>query len=236
MTFFTATATGNNIAYTWDFGDGFTGGSATAAHLYSAIGSYTAVVTASNTISTAVATTQVSIIDQPITGLSAANSSPTALGSPTVFVATAAGTNIAYAWNFGDGQTGSGNPLNHTYPAVGNYTAIVTAANSANAVTATTRITITDVAITNLNAVNSSPTGLGQQTTFTATAIGSNISYTWGFGDGQTGGGNPIEHLYTAAGRYTATVTATNSLNQLTAITIVDVWSRVYLPIVMRNP
>ncbi len=40
----------------------------------------------------------------PISGLTAANSSPTDLGSPTTFTATvSAGTSISYVWNFGDG-------------------------------------------------------------------------------------------------------------------------------------
>jgi hypothetical protein len=50
--------------------------------------------------------------------------------------------------------------------------------------TATTPVTITEVAIANLNAVNSSPTVLGNTTHFTATATGSNITYAWNFGDG----------------------------------------------------
>jgi PKD repeat protein len=148
----------------------------------------------------------------------------------------ASGTNIAYAWNFGDGQTASGNAINHTYGAVGVYTAVVTASNNVSTLTATTRVTITDATITNLSAINSSPTGLGNMTYFTATATGSNITFAWNFGDGQTGSGNPIGHSYAATGRYTATVTATNSINLLMATTIVDIRARIYLPIVVRSP
>jgi PKD repeat protein len=236
ITYFTATANGSSIAYAWNFGDGQTGGGATTPHVYGSLGMYTAVVTASNNISSVVATTRVTITDQPISGLTAANSSPTVVGNPTALIATGSGTNIAYAWNFGDGQTGSGNAINHTYPAVGVYTAVVTASNTVSTLTATTRVTITDATITNLSAINSSPTGLGNMTYFTATATGSNITFAWNFGDGQTGSGNPIGHSYAAAGRYTATVTATNSISLLTATTIVDIRARVYLPIVVRSP
>ena len=235
-TVFTATASGTNVAYTWNFGDGQLGSGNPISHTYAKVGAYTAIVTATNSLSKMTATTPVSIVEQSIVGLSAANSSPTVLGSPTVLVATAVGTNISYTWNFGDGQVESGNPRNHTYLAVGNYTAIVTATNGVSRVTATTHVTITDAAITNLNAVNSSPTGLGQTTTFTATASGSNISYTWNFGDGQTGSGNPIGHGYASAGHYTATVTATNTISLLTATTVVDISPGIYLPVVLRNP
>ncbi|CAG0932269.1 Serine protease AprX [Thermoflexales bacterium] len=234
-THFTATANGSSIVYAWNFGDGQTGSGATPTHVYSALGVYTAVVTASNNISSVVATTPVTITDQPISGLTAANSSPTVLGNPTAFIATASGTNIAYAWNFGDGTTGSGNATNHTYPAVGVYTAVVTASNSSSALTATTYVTITEAAIANLSVSNSSPTTWGSVTYFTATATGGGITYLWNFGDGQTGSGTPIGHSYAAPGRYTATVTAANSVNTLTATTIVDVWARVYLPILVRG-
>jgi hypothetical protein len=93
-----------------------------------------------------------------------------------------------------------------------------------------------DVPISGLQAANSGPTVLGDTTYFTATATGSNITYWWNFGDGQTGSGNPIGHSYTAVGRYTATVTATNGINLLTTTTIADVWSRVYLPLILRSP
>jgi hypothetical protein len=112
----------------------------------------------------------------------------------------------------------------------------VTASNSVSTLTATTRVTITEAAVTNLSAINSSPTRLGDVTYLTATATGNNITYLWNFGDGQTGSGNPIGHSYAATGRYTATVTATNSINLLAATTIVDIWARVYLPIVVRSP
>jgi PKD repeat protein len=88
-----------------------------------------------------VATTAVTITDVPISGLSAANDSPTQVGDVTHFTATlSAGTNVTYAWNFGDGALGSGATASHVYPAAGSYTAIVTATNSAGSVVATTAV------------------------------------------------------------------------------------------------
>ena len=234
-TYFTATAIGSNIVYAWNFGDGSTGSGAISVHAYGVVGFYTAVVTATNSISTVVATTPVTITDQPIHDLVAANSSPTVLGNSTALIASAGGTNISYTWNLGDGALLSGNPVGHAYANVGVYTAIVTATNSANAVTATTHVTITDAPIANLSAVNSSPTTLGSATHFTATANGSNITYTWNFGDGQLGNGNPIDHTYAAPGHYTVIVTATNSVSSVATATPVDVRARVDLPIVLRN-
>jgi PKD repeat protein len=65
------------------------------------------------------------------------------LGNVTKLTATiASGSHISYQWNFSDGVLGTGQSVSHTYGTVGFYTALVTATNSASAVTATTPITI----------------------------------------------------------------------------------------------
>lgn len=44
----------------------------------------------------------------------------------------------------------------------------------------------------------------------------SNLSYAWTFGDGATGTGKTVQHAYPEVGRYTATLTVTNTLNSQT--------------------
>lgn len=64
-TTFTATVTaGNNIVYTWDFGDGTTAVGAVVSHIYASKGTFTATVTAENAISSAVAETVV-VVERP---------------------------------------------------------------------------------------------------------------------------------------------------------------------------
>jgi len=78
-----------------------------------------------------------------VAGLVAANDGPTLLGSVTTLTATvAAGGNVTYTWSLGDGTSGSGPLVAHVYPAVGKYTAVVTASNPANWLTATTTVGI----------------------------------------------------------------------------------------------
>jgi PKD repeat protein len=113
------------------------------AHTYPDVGVYTAIVTASNSVSALTATTLVTITDAPIEGLVADNDSPTVLGQATELTATTTGgSNVVYTWALGDGDTGSGAVVVHTYPATGTYTAVVTASNSVSVLTATTPITI----------------------------------------------------------------------------------------------
>jgi len=229
-THFTATVTaGGGITYTWDFDDGsplfVSDADNTVEHVYTTPGNYVATVTARNLFGAVSATSPVVITDAPVSGLSAANDSPTTLGQPTAFTATiTGGGNVSYAWAFGDGTSGSGANTTHTYGAVGVYTAIVTASNGVNSLTATTPVTITDVPVAGLSATNDSPTALGQPTAFAATVTGgSNVSYAWDFGDSQTGSGANPTHTYAAGGVYLATVTASNGTNALQATTCVTV-------------
>jgi uncharacterized repeat protein (TIGR01451 family) len=193
---------------------------------------------------TRVATATVSVVE-PLAGLTATNDSPTLLGNVTTLTATiTAGTHVFYTWAFGDGTTGSGAVLAHTYPSVGVYTAVVTASNEVSTLTATTTVDIVDRPVTGLSVTNDSPTTLGNTTTLTATAGGSNIVYAWDFGDGSpviVGSQSVVAHTYPTTGTFTAVVTASNSTNSLTATTTVSIVDQtvggggIYLPIIMRD-
>lgn len=81
--------------------------------------------------------------EQAVAGLTATSDAPTYIGQTTHLTATiVTGTDVNYTWGFGDDSGGVGRVLPHTYPAVGIYTAVVTAQNSFNTLTATTDITI----------------------------------------------------------------------------------------------
>jgi uncharacterized repeat protein (TIGR01451 family) len=178
--------------------------------------------------------------DQAIAGLAATNDGPTTLGQSTTLTATVTtGTNVAYTWAFDDGEMSNGAVVTHTYPAVGPYTAVVTAANPVSVLTATTAVTITDVPVAGLTAVNDGPTTLGQPTTLTATVTaGTNVTYTWAFGDTTAGAGAIVTHVYPTVGVYTATVTATNGVGSVSETTVVTIKSSrlyLYLPLILRQ-
>jgi PKD repeat protein len=211
---------------------------------------------ASDGVLTDVAQVRITVAE-PISGLVVVNDSPTVLGDTTTFTASvAAGSDVTYTWDLGDGTVGqyvravhgeeaswqeeASEPfvLTHVYPAVGLYTAVVTASNSVSELTATTAVTV-DEAIAGLEAANDSPTVLGESTTLTATvAAGSNATYTWAFGDGEVGSGAVVTHTYTDVAIYSAVVTASNSIGLLTATTTVEIVEPtvyIYLPLVLRE-
>jgi PKD repeat protein len=146
-------------SYQWDFGDGSPGSSLPSpTHTYAAAGVYTVTQTVSHgqfsdTLVKPLYITATPPQDQPVAGLSAANNSPTLLGQATTLTATiTAGTNVTYTWAFGDGSSRFAvvhhSSFTYTYPAVGQYTAVVTAGNTAGWLTATTTVTITTAART----------------------------------------------------------------------------------------
>jgi len=179
----------------------------------------------------------------PIEGLVADNSGPTLLGQATHLTATVtAGTLPTFTWDFGDGSSGEGKHVSHAYGAVGDYTAVVTATNSVNSAMATTLVSVVDVPITGLAAVNNSPSLPGETVTFTATiATGTNVTYSWDFGDGAGGAGKVATHVYALPGQYTATLTATNTrepapsaTSQVTILVPPNVKHYLFLPITTR--
>lgn len=225
-TLLTATITaGSNVIYQWNFGDGTMGSGKSASHFYSAIGTYTATVTATNGTSGDSASTLLVIQDVRVSDLSEANNGPLQLGQTAWFTASiGAGSNVVYTWDFDDGTFGSGQVVSHTYGEVGTFLAKVTAANSANSKSIFSPIVVGDVPINGLAAYNDGPTPFGSQTLLWATVSnGTNVSYAWDFGDGSTGAGQPISHVYPALGEYTATVTATNGAGTSVSTTQLEI-------------
>jgi hypothetical protein len=80
---------------------------------------------------------------QVTTGLFVTNDGPTPLGESTTLTASVAtGRNVTFTWDLGDESTVAGAIITHTYPALGTYTAVVTASNDAGVITGTTTISV----------------------------------------------------------------------------------------------
>jgi CSLREA domain-containing protein len=136
-------------------------------------------------------------------------------------------------------SSGLTDTISFTWDTSGTHAITVTAGSTLGSVTDTHTITISDVPISGLVASYDSPTLLGTPTTFTATVeAGTNISFTWDFGDEATGEGAVVTHTYAAAGIYTATVTAGNSAGSAQAsiaVYVVVPGTSVYLPVIIQG-
>jgi len=163
------------------------------------------------------------VIVQPIPPLSTSFtflSTTPLVNTPVTFTALTIGGILPYSvtWSFGDGTTGTGAAMTHSYTTAGTFTVTETATDSSpTAKTATSSQSITvyvtlPLSISTFQASSYSPQ-VGQAVTFTALATGgiSPYTYTIAFGDGATGTGSSSTHAYSVAGSYTATLTVTDS-------------------------
>ena len=90
--------------------------------------------------------------------------------------------------------------------------------------------------IEDLAASNDGPTPIHAPTVLTSIVTsGTGITYTWDFGDGTTGIGVSTTHTYSQLGTYTAMVTASNSLGDVSASTSVEIVpAKIYLPVIIQ--
>ncbi len=213
---------GTVASYDWDFGDGNTGTGPSPQHAYTATGTYTVTLTVTDDFGT--------VSDPAITTatIDATNQAPTAdpngpysgtVGVPVSFDGSGSsdpdGSIVSYAWDFGDGNTGTSSSPTHTYMTSGTFTVSLTVTDDAGATdTAETTATIGEGNLPPVADPNGPYTGeVSVPLTFDGTGSsdpdGSIVAYDWDFGDGTVvlDAGPTPSHSYTAEGTYNVTLT-----------------------------
>ena len=126
---------------------------------------------------------------------------------------------LDYAWNFGDGNPGTGQNPVHTYDSSGTYVACLTVSDTGGYCT----YMICDTVVVYIAPPNCSATWNNQsftsgQQTFSAQPFDPNWTYTWDFGDASApGNGFVATHTYTMTGTYTVCLTVNDSANNCTS-------------------
>lgn len=216
------TSLGSNqyAQYIVRFGDGsssYVGYGGNVSHNYSSAGTYTATMIAlgidspGNTIYCGDSTTASVTVSYPACG-STISVSYGSGGAVTYTANTPAGTSgMTYTWHYGDGTSGTGSPVTHTYSSNGYYWDTLVATSSAPCSwTTIVQVHVTNAAFTyscsSAHASFTSSTSANTATfTNTSTNPTSSQSFTsnayWYYGDGSNGYSN--SHSYSSAGTYT---------------------------------
>lgn len=211
-TSFTNTST-NATSYSWDFGDGGTSAETNPVHTYATDGTYTVVLSATNSCGSVTSTQAVTIVTVPGAAFSASNT--TGCGPLAVQYNNLSSANAtSYNWSFPGGSPASStfrDPI-VTYTMPGTYGATLIAGNSAGFDT----ITVSSIVTVNaLPAAGFTGTSNVFVANFTNTSTNS-TAYSWDFGDGGSSSDTNPMHTYAADGAYTVVLTATNACGTAT--------------------
>lgn len=144
-------------------------------------------------------------------------------------------SNGTFAWDFGDGTTGTGVTTTHRYLRGGQFTVTLTVTSDSRQTSTSSRTinvsTTLPPAAANFNFSPTTPS-INQDVVFTVIGTGvpgpgnpipggpvQGASYMWDFGDGTSGIGTTVTHRYPNAGTYAVTLRVTSEAG-LTATTV----------------
>ena len=231
---------GTIVEYRWNFGDPMNTQSVldgASTHTFTHPGTYLVKLTVIDDEG-AVDTEQVAIVvtDAPPIAQASVNNEAPLPGVAVVFAATASydlqGDIVTYHWEFGDGQTGTGEVVQHTY-LQGNYYVVTLTVTDESGLTAQTHLGMNvqpgqsscggddssacgsdfqPLAIITSRYFSCTSNGqVGDAITLDGSASrpaqGAMISYHWDFGDGSTATGASVSHVYTTPWTYIIVLT-----------------------------
>jgi len=217
--------------YEWFFGDGNSGSGSSTTNTYNSAGSYTVLVKVKNNNQilgqSTMAVTAVGQGVTPVASFYAQQTNATTTGNYYTFNSTsslAKGAITSYVWDYGDGSNGTGSFSTHTYTQTSvaqTFTVKLTITSDAGCISTKSQTVNVPAGYTitgGFTYTSTSPCKPSTEVfTFTGTTNGvpAGAIYTWDFGDGIGGTGNPINKSYTFPNSYNVTLTITLNNSQL---------------------
>ena len=132
------------------------------------------------------------------------------------------GSIASYAWNFGDGSTGTGALAKHAYAIDGSYTVTLTVTDDRGLSASVSKAVAVAVAVNPVAAFVISPTApaVGDRVYFnaglsTAAPGRSIVSYKWDYGSGRQDSGVLVWQIYYQKGTYTVVLTVKDDLGNI---------------------
>ncbi len=212
--------------YEWDFGDGGRASGATSEHIFTTPGTYQVQLTVTgdqvgSCDNTDNDETAVTVLTSPVARIAAAERVPVATAT-TFDGAESSGEGasiVAWAWDFGDGSSATGERVNHSFASPGRYTTTLS-------ITTDTAVTCSTVSTQKTVIVNQAPVaasggdrlvGVNQEVVFdgsqSSDSDGAIVDYRWDFGDGTGATGVVVRHRYPSSGRYHAVLAVSDDVD-----------------------
>lgn len=216
-----STSTGAGLTYTWDFGDATSPNtitSPTASHTYASGGTYYVALTVTDSCGQT-ATHQDTVQACPAL-IPAVSYTQNTFNFTFDASATPGATQVN--WDFGNGNSGIGSTISHTYTNGGNYQVTATFQNACGEQADTTfTISICNAPTANFTATILSQSGGGLTVQFDGTSSTGGTSYLWNFGDGNTNNTTnfPVHTYSVPTTAYAVTLTVFNLCGDQTSIT-----------------
>lgn len=219
---------GSIASYAWDFGNDRTATTPTGSATYTQPGTYTVSLTVTdNQGATNTATRQIVVTGAPNVPPNAVIRTVSVAGTIPLTVNLSGGNSndpdgsiAGYAWDLGNGQTGTGAAIQAVYTEAGTYTVTLVVTDDKGA-TATQTLEIEVSEDSNIApgadfvadpVSGTAPLEVSFDGSASADVDGTIASYAWNFGNGQNGtGATPPAVTYTLPGTYTATLTVTDN-------------------------
>ena len=119
----------------------------------------------------------------------------------------------SYSWDFGDGNKDTGQVIEHTFANAGEFKVNLTVANENGTKAAGPHIiTAVEPSMPFADFTENAISGIAPLTVkFDASASQNADSYSWDFGDGNTGTGQIVEHTFASAGEFKVNLTVANN-------------------------
>lgn len=215
---FNDTSTGSPTSWYWVFGDGTNATEQNPVHVYTTAGKYTVsmMVTNAGGSNTSTRIDYIAVSGSVKPPVANFYGKPTSGKAPVSvkFTDTSTGSPTTWYWDFGDGTNATDRNAVHSYTIPGKYTVSLTVTNAggSNTKTRTEYITVKGTPPPTAN-FNGKPTSgkTPLSVKFTDTSTGSPTSWFWEFGDGTNDTVQHPVHPYTAAGKYTVSLMASNA-------------------------
>jgi PKD repeat protein len=221
---FIDTSTHAPTTWFWSFGDGAVSTESDPVHIYTNTGTYAVTLTATNAQGSDSLTKAGFITAEKTTAAPAAGFVSTdASGSKPLtvkFIDTSSNSPKSWTWSFGDGETSTEQNPTHIYASKGSFTVTLTSTNAGGSSTVTKQayVTVSEESMAPVASfVTATTTGSTPLTVkFIDTSANGPTSWVWTFGDGSSGIAQNPTHTYLLKGKYTVTLTATNSVGSST--------------------